>query len=83
MSLCSSKTIDPAPLILWAKNLLETEVEVRPARSGERSFVYELSTVNKSWFLKIDHSLNQEYERLIWLQNRASVPNVIGFTSYG
>lgn len=69
--------------IKWAINRLNVDVIPVRARSGAHSTVYELRAADESWFLKIGSSLKPEQERLVWLQDKLTVPKIIDFISDG
>jgi aminoglycoside phosphotransferase len=82
MTMTESKTIpaaDRAP-IEWACGLIRPEVtKVVSVRSGDESAVYEISTANRRWFLKLASNLGQEKDCLRWLSGRIPVPTVVDF----
>lgn len=71
--------MDEERYINWAKNQLGEEVEVIKEEYGDQSDVFKLRAPGGNYYLKIGNGLENEYERLNWLQGKLSVPKVFGF----
>ncbi len=66
--------------ISWAEKQLNSTAIATREPHGDQSTVYHLATKTDNYFLKIGLGLTKERERLEWLNERVSVPKVIGFT---
>jgi kanamycin kinase len=67
-----------ATYISWAVNRLNVpDLVVKKVHSGADSTVYEISSDEARWFLKMGDHLGRECARLRWLQGRLPVPEVV------
>jgi kanamycin kinase len=60
-----------------------TDPVVKRARSGENSTVFEITSGDARWFLKIGDRLARECAGLRWLRGRLPVPQIVAFDQVG
>jgi kanamycin kinase len=60
-----------------------TDPVVKRARSGDNSTVFEITSGDARWFLKIGDRLARECAGLRWLEGRLPVPQVVAFDQVG
>lgn len=81
------KHIDEGPIeafLGWASSLVGENISYKRVRSGNHSFVYELSNFqDQVWFLKIGSGLENEKRHLEWLRDKVAVSDVVGFMVQG
>jgi aminoglycoside phosphotransferase len=72
--------VSEATYISWAISRLNTpDPDVKRARSGDNSTVFEIASGDLRWFLKIGDRLARESAGLSWLHGRLPVPEVVAF----
>jgi aminoglycoside phosphotransferase len=76
--------VSEATYITWAAGRLNvTDPVVKRARSGDNSTVFEITSGDSRWFLKIGGRLARECAGLRWLEGRLPVPQVVAFDQVG
>lgn len=63
----------------WAEKQLGGKIVVTKEPHGDQSTVYQLSTPDGAYFLKIAPELSREHERLDWISGKLPTPRVAGF----
>jgi aminoglycoside phosphotransferase len=76
--------VSAATYISWAAARLNlSDPCVNRARSGDNSTVFEITSGDARWFLKIGDRLARECAGLRWLAGRLPVPQVVAFDQVG
>lgn len=65
--------------IQWAQGQLQSEAVVTKEKHGDQSEGYHLSVPSGNYFLKIGVNLDNERNRINWLNGKLPVPKIIGF----
>lgn len=66
----------------WARSVLPNISHVQKMAHGDQSTAYHLESNSRSYVLKLAKNLEGERERLVWLSDRALVPEVVSFKSF-
>ncbi len=64
--------------IVWAEKQLEVSCTITREVDGHQNAVFKLQAAQENFFLKIGSHLENELERLHWLEGKLPVPKVIG-----
>lgn len=71
------------PVMNWVSSVIhETLVSVDRVRSNEINEVFRFAFAHQVVFLKLGPNLEQEYEKLQWLEGHLPCPKPLGFTTF-